>query len=101
MLVNQFKLPESVWQFIEKTSSESECHCTCGKTFISLAYYIGKKTGSVTRLCCPSCGATQMDYILPYPTPSKIPNLTFISEVKRKKFRATRLDTSKEQKNVV
>ena len=86
-LANQQLIAESIWYSLAKITRESECHCHCGETFSSLAHYIGKKTGSLSQTCCPSCGSHAMAYVLPQILERSIPALNFQQEEKRKKFK--------------
>lgn len=79
VMANQL-ISESMWHSIAKIARESECHCQCGETFFSLAHYVGKKTRTVTQLSCPSCGRCDMDYVIPQPSDTSIPSLSFTQE---------------------
>ena len=80
-------IPESMWLSLSKFTSPSECHCKCGETFVSLAYYIGRKTRSLSQQSCPSCGSIEMDYVLPKEEAKRdMPNLFFKIDSKRMKF---------------
>lgn len=91
MMTQSFLIPEKLWQdLIKRKTTPSECHCKCGTIFLSLSYYVGKKTKDVIQDACPSCGSWEMDIILPQKEHYLMPYLEFPKEEKRKKFRSTR-----------
>ena len=61
LILKQELVHKKIWLELSKQNIPSLCKCSCGETFLSLSYYIGKKTGTVTEHCCPQCGSWDLE----------------------------------------